>query len=210
LDQLPNFTAGSRDPGAAAIASHVSNLKRDLRTKRGKTAPKAGLNTPADTHSTSSPSTAKPVAADIVCSGRSRERQPAAEGVIVPSSCKRVLLIEDNAAIAAGIIKMLRLEGMDVDLIDNGTDAVGAVERSSPDLVLLDMRLPDLDGSQVYNQLRGLWSKLPIIISSGSDAKKDVVPVDTESCLRFLTKPYGLTELVRTIDEICPRPAAAD
>ena len=67
----------------------------------------------------------------------------------------RVLVVEDNTALAEGIEYNLRLEGYEVKIAESGTDAIAAAKSWSPELVILDLMLPGVDGYQVLKSIRG-------------------------------------------------------
>ena len=113
----------------------------------------------------------------------------------------RVLLVDDDETVAAGLVALLEMEGFRVELAMTGAAALRQVERQRPDLVLLDVRLPDVDGGHVYEQIRALDATLPVIFSTGH---MDSAPIDG---LPTLFKPYDLATLLETIERTLPRRA---
>ncbi len=87
-----------------------------------------------------------------------------------PTIPRRVLLVEDEVMIAEGVSSLLQLEGIDVDVVHEGRRVVEAVERQRPDVVVLDVGLPDLDGVKVFEQLDERWPDLPVIFATGHDS----------------------------------------
>lgn len=117
---------------------------------------------------------------------------------------ERILLVDDEASIRRFLGARLRIEGFEVMEAVNGEEALRAVEESSPDLVLLDIRMPRMDGFEVCRRVRE-WSDVPIIMLS---AMAD--PGDKAKCLNlgaddYLVKPFGISELMERITAVLQR-----
>ena len=87
----------------------------------------------------------------------------------------RVLLAEDDTAIAEPLTRALRREGYDVDAYVDGREALDAVTDSSPDLVILDLGLPTLDGLEVCRRVRATGSAVPVLILTARADEVDTV-----------------------------------
>src|SRR4029078_13710516 len=108
----------------------------------------------------------------------------------------RVLRVEDNADLAEGIEYNLRLEGYDVKTAENGIVAVSEFRRWNPDLVLLDLMLPDIDGYQVLQQIRHGDRHVPVIILSARGEEADKVRGFKLDADQYVTKPFSIVELL--------------
>ena len=106
---------------------------------------------------------------------------------------RRVLLVEDEPSVSLGMKMLLESEGIAVDVVGTGREAVPAIDRLSPDAVILDIGLPDCQGTDVFCAIEKRWPRLPVLFSSGhADATK------LESYLQrpnvgLLLKPYDLS-----------------
>src|SRR5262245_64155667 len=87
----------------------------------------------------------------------------------------RILLVEDNADLAAGVEYNLKLEGYDVRVSGDGRDAIAATAEWKPDLVLLDLMLPGVDGYRVLQEIRGRGNHIPVLILSARGEEADKV-----------------------------------
>jgi two-component system, OmpR family, response regulator RegX3 len=113
----------------------------------------------------------------------------------------RILLVEDEHAIAEPLIEGLEREGFAVTHVDNGADALAAPE---PDLVLLDLRLPDIDGFDVARELRRR-SRVPIIMVTARGEEVDVVVGLEIGADDYLVKPFGFRQLLARIRAVARR-----
>lgn len=111
---------------------------------------------------------------------------------------RRILLVEDDLGVGEGLQDLLALEGFEVQLVDRGLQAVAAVERFAPDLLLLDVNLPDISGVDLYEQLQTRWPDLPIIFSTGH-ADAHALQNLREKRVPSVMKPYDLSELLEVI-----------
>lgn len=116
----------------------------------------------------------------------------------------RVLIVEDEDAIAQPLAEGLARAGFDPVRVDNGTDAISAVTGDRPDVVLLDLRLPDIDGFAVCRQIR-TTSDVPIIIVSSLDDEVDRVVGLEIGADDYVVKPFGIRELVARIRAVTRR-----
>jgi two-component system KDP operon response regulator KdpE len=107
----------------------------------------------------------------------------------------RVLVVDDEPQIRRALAVNLRARGYEVDLAGTGRDALGQAAAMHPDVVLLDLGLPDIDGTEVVRGLRG-WSQVPIIVLSVRDAETDKVAALDSGADDYVTKPFGMDELL--------------
>jgi len=122
-----------------------------------------------------------------------------AEAVTYDAPPLRALIIEDERMIAEGIVAVLEGEGIATRAVHTGKEALEVVEELDPDLVLLDIRLPDADGRDVYDQIAKRRPNLPVIFSSGHAMERELEKYVTRPNVRFLLKPYSMDELMKTI-----------
>jgi two-component system KDP operon response regulator KdpE len=107
----------------------------------------------------------------------------------------RVLVVDDEPQILRALRINLRVRDYDVHVAATGAEALEVAGRYPPDLVILDLGLPDLDGVEVIQGLRG-WTKAPIIVLSGRADSLDKVEALDAGADDYVTKPFGVEELL--------------
>src|SRR3990170_857084 len=110
----------------------------------------------------------------------------------------RVLVVEDEANIAGFIRRGLIYKGYEVDLAASGEEALESVQRSLPDLVILDLMLPGIDGIEVCRRLRAA-DDLPIIMLTARDSVSDKVEGLESGADDYMTKPFEFEELLARV-----------
>ncbi len=110
-----------------------------------------------------------------------------------------VLLVEDDERISEPLIRVLRSEGFDVHHVDAGGPAIDSVREARPDLVLLDLTLPDVDGLDVCRTIRATHADLPIIMLTARAEEMDVIVGLNAGADDYVAKPFRLAELVARI-----------
>jgi two-component system, OmpR family, KDP operon response regulator KdpE len=110
-------------------------------------------------------------------------------------SAQRILVVDDEAPIRRYLRVALSAQGYEVFEAAQGQEALTAVLSHRPDLIILDLGLPDMDGVEVTRRLRE-WSKTPIIILSVREAEKDKIAALDAGADDYLTKPFGTGELM--------------
>ncbi|MFG2058768.1 response regulator [Micromonospora sp. NPDC048930] len=116
----------------------------------------------------------------------------------------RILVVDDEPQILRALRINLRARGYDVEVVDSGTTALKAAASHPPDLVVLDLGLPDLDGVEVIRGLRG-WTGVPIIVLSGRAGSEDKVAALDAGADDYVTKPFGVDELLARIRAVTRR-----
>jgi two-component system KDP operon response regulator KdpE len=111
---------------------------------------------------------------------------------------QRILLVDDEIAIQRALAPLLRSRGYEVDVVGTGRDAVDCVVERNPDLVVLDLGLPDLEGTEVCRRIRQV-SKMPIVILSARGGEADKVAALDIGADDYVTKPFGSEELLARI-----------
>ena len=114
------------------------------------------------------------------------------------TSLARILLVDDEPAIQRTVGPLLRARGYDVDIAGTGADALRIVAEQPPDLVVLDLGLPDIQGSEVCRRIRARVAT-PIIILSARGAEADKVNALDLGADDYVTKPFGPEELLARI-----------
>jgi two-component system KDP operon response regulator KdpE len=109
-----------------------------------------------------------------------------------------VLVVDDDPTLRQTLSIGLRAEGHDVLLAADGRSAIQAVTEDRPDLVVLDLGLPDLSGVEVLRELR-TWSRLPVVVLSARDGSTDKVEALDLGADDYVTKPFGTEELLARI-----------
>ena len=109
-----------------------------------------------------------------------------------------ILVIEDEKSICDFISRTLEINGYKVDAAFNGKDGLQAITSAPPDLVLLDLGLPDMDGNEIIRRTRE-WSGLPIIVISARIQEKEKVEALDSGADDYITKPFGTSELLARI-----------
>jgi two-component system, OmpR family, KDP operon response regulator KdpE len=107
----------------------------------------------------------------------------------------RILVIDDEPQILRALGVNLRARGYEVDLAAAGEEGLALAATNSPDLVLVDLGLPGIDGIEVIRGLRG-WTNVPIITLSVRDAERDKVAALDAGADDYVTKPFGMDELL--------------
>ena len=110
----------------------------------------------------------------------------------------RILLVDDDLAIQRAVAPLLRSGGYEVDVVGAGADAVNAVIERSPDLIVLDLGLPDIEGIEVCRRIRK-ESNAPIVILSARGGEAEKVAALDIGADDYVTKPFGSGELLARI-----------
>ena len=120
----------------------------------------------------------------------------------------RVLVVDDEPQILRALRINLRVREYEVHVAATGAEALQMASRYPPDLVILDLGLPDLDGVEVIQGLRG-WTKAPIIVLSGRADSTDKVEALDAGADDYITKPFGVEELLARMRAAVRRTGAA-
>ncbi len=111
----------------------------------------------------------------------------------------RILIVEDEAQVALGIRDLLSLEGFDTLIVEDGRSVPDAVASFHPDVVLLDVSLPDISGFEVQAMLSERWPDLPVIFSTGHATEKDLAGLPRSRFVSLLRKPYDFARLIAEV-----------
>ncbi|MFF7947662.1 response regulator transcription factor [Streptomyces griseorubiginosus] len=127
-------------------------------------------------------------------------------------AAKRVLVADDDAAIRRSLARGLRLDGFSVALAEDGRSTLAALRDETHDVVILDVSMPDLSGTEVCRTLREAGSDIPVLMLSALDQLADRVAGLQAGADDYLVKPFALQELVLRLRALLRRrpPAATD
>ncbi len=125
-----------------------------------------------------------------------------------PAAQKHILVVDDEASIRDVLTRYLEREGYAVEVAADGPGALEAAAQVSPDLIVLDLMLPGLDGLEVCHRLR-MQSTVPIIMLTARDEEADKVRGFTTGADDYLTKPFSPAELVLRVKAVLRRVEAA-
>ncbi len=117
----------------------------------------------------------------------------------------RVLVVDDEPSITELVATVLRYEGFQVEVAGNGWEALRQASEFRPDLIVLDVMLPDHDGFEVHRRLRERGEEIPVIFLTARDATEDKVRGLTVGGDDYVTKPFSLEELVARIRAVLRR-----
>ncbi len=118
----------------------------------------------------------------------------------------RVLVVDDERQILRALSINLRARGYEVDVAENGEAALRLAAHVHPDVVILDLGLPGMDGLEVIEGLRG-WSSVPIVVLSVRDREADKVASLDAGADDYVTKPFGMDELLARMRAVMRRGA---
>lgn len=122
----------------------------------------------------------------------------------------RVLIVDDEPNIRDLLATSLRFAGFEIQIAANGVQAVAAVTESEPDIILLDVMLPDMNGFSVTKKLRASGIQAPILFLTARDDTEDKITGLTVGGDDYLTKPFSLDEVLARIQAILRRTKTAD
>jgi two-component system OmpR family response regulator len=132
-----------------------------------------------------------------------------AAGTETGTASSRVLVVDDEASIAEVISMALRYQGFEVETAASGHEAIAAVARFQPHLMVLDVMLPDIEGFEVASRLGAQRAGVPIIFLTARDSTEDKIRGLSGGGDDYMTKPFSLEELVARIRTILRRTGQA-
>jgi two-component system OmpR family response regulator len=122
----------------------------------------------------------------------------------------KVLIVDDEPSIRDLLTRHLRFEGFRTHAVGNGHDAVDAAEKGEPDIILLDVMLPDMSGFSVTKKIRSMGITAPVLFLTARDETEDKITGLTVGGDDYVTKPFSLAEIVARIQAILRRTKAAE
>ncbi len=122
----------------------------------------------------------------------------------------RVLVVDDEPAVRAAVTRALTLDGYEVVAAEDGLAALGAIQRERPELVVLDVLMPELDGVAVCRRLRSDGDRTPVLMLTARDAVSDRVAGLDAGADDYLVKPFALEELLARVRALLRRTVNGD
>ena len=123
------------------------------------------------------------------------------------SRAPRILVIEDNEALATGLRHNLEFEGYEAHVASDAAAGLAAARELAPDLVILDLMLPDADGFRVLRTLRAAGDATPVLVLTALGDEADKVRGLRVGADDYVTKPFGLLELLARVEALLRRTA---
>ncbi len=114
----------------------------------------------------------------------------------------RVLLVEDERPVAAGLAALLELEGIDTKIVELGRDVLPAISQWDPHAIVLDIGLPDIDGTKVFDAIARTYPRMPVVFSSGHGDESQLEQQTARPHVAFLLKPYDIDTLLAALDRV--------
>jgi PAS domain S-box-containing protein len=134
------------------------------------------------------------------------EPQPRRPALVLerrPTAIRRVLLVEDELTVADGLRSLLEAEGMEVTVVHEGGAVPAAIQRVAPDVVVLDIGLPDMEGTQVYARIADLYPALPVLFSTGHGGdEQNLEQFLSRRNVGLLMKPYDARKLLEALETV--------
>ena len=122
----------------------------------------------------------------------------------------KILVVDDDKAVRDSLRRALILEGYEVDLAADGTEALRSLAVAAPDAVVLDLQMPDIDGLEVCRRLRTLGDPTPVLMLTARDAVGDRVEGLDAGADDYMVKPFELAELFARLRALLRRRAPSD
>lgn len=119
----------------------------------------------------------------------------------------RLLIVEDNRQIAEGLRRNFELEGYEVSISPDGEDGVRRTDDWQPEVAILDLMLPRLDGFQVLQSIRAKGLSLPVLVLSARGGEAEKVKALRAGADDYVVKPFGLLELLARVEALLRRPS---
>jgi PAS domain S-box-containing protein len=127
---------------------------------------------------------------------------PDARPASPPRTARKVLLVEDDEAVACGLEALLALEGLEVEVAPTGERAIELLQHEQPDVVILDVGLPDIDGATVYARIAEVHPELPVVFSTGHADRARLDQLGAGRTVSYLLKPYDAESLMETLESM--------
>ncbi len=118
---------------------------------------------------------------------------------------QRILVVDDEEYLTDLLSTSLRFQGFDVAIAANGFTALSVADSFDPDLILLDVRMPDIDGIEVCRRLRSADNPVPVIFLTARDTKADLLSGFATGGDDYITKPFSLEEVIVRIRAVLKR-----
>ena len=120
-------------------------------------------------------------------------------------SAMKILVVDDERAVRESLRRALELEGYDVELAGDGLEGIARVEESQPDVLILDVLMPGMDGLEMCRRLRRGGNRLPVLMLTARDAVENRVAGLDAGADDYVTKPFALEELLARVRALLRR-----
>lgn len=120
----------------------------------------------------------------------------------------RVLLVDDEEEFVAALAERLQMRGLDAGVAHNGEQALHAIQDEAPDVVLLDLKMPGMDGLEVLRRVKKSHPQIQIVILTGHGSQKDAETAERLGAFGYLQKPVGIGEIVQILNRAYERKLA--
>jgi two-component system response regulator MprA len=120
-------------------------------------------------------------------------------------SAMKILVVDDERAVRESLRRALELEGYDVDLAGDGLEGLARVDESQPDVLILDVLMPGMDGLEMCRRLRRSGNRLPVLMLTARDAVENRVAGLDAGADDYVTKPFALEELLARVRALLRR-----
>ena len=117
----------------------------------------------------------------------------------------RILVVDDEPAVRESLERALKLEGYDVELAEDGADALGQLRVGAPDAIVLDVLMPNVDGLEVCRRLRSAGDRTPVLMLTAREGVSDRVAGLDAGADDYLVKPFALDELLARLRALLRR-----
>jgi DNA-binding NtrC family response regulator len=115
---------------------------------------------------------------------------------------RKVLVIDDEAIVRTSCIRALEPEGYEVKVVSSGKEGIESLEKEPYALVLLDLKMPDMDGIEVLNKIKESWPETKVIIITGYSTVETAVQALRLGAFNFVEKPFTPDTLVNAVKEV--------
>ena len=115
----------------------------------------------------------------------------------------RVLLVDDEAEFVQTLSERIRMRGLDTDIALNGEEALALLSRSMPDVMILDLKMPGMDGLEVLRWVKKKHLNIPVLVLTGHGSDQDLKETTRLGAFDYLQKPVDIETLIAHIQRAC-------
>jgi two-component system, OmpR family, response regulator len=113
----------------------------------------------------------------------------------------KVLLVDDEAEFVSALAERLSMRKMQVRTASNGMDALKLIESDPPQIVVLDLMMPGMNGIEVLEQIKARYSNIPVILLTGMGAAQEAAKGMSKGAFDYLAKPFDIDQLIERMGE---------
>ncbi|MBV9496162.1 MAG: PAS domain S-box protein [Acidobacteria bacterium] len=139
---------------------------------------------------------------DIILPRTQSVAERAPESAAFSHDVRKILLVEDDEIVAAGLAAILELDGIEVKVVAQGSEVVAAIQADQPDAVVLDRGLPDMDGADVARTIVKRWPDLPLVLATGHGGRRDIEDLLDIPSVGYLLKPFTADALLLALSRL--------